>query len=148
MKTLSLLAFAALSITAAFAQKPEPMKMPKPPMPPRDMKMDPMMGLTPAERKVAMMHMKKMTPAEKAVMMKMHSMRMMGKSQKEAMAGLTKSEMVTATAMMKKMSPMEKKVGMKMMDHAQAMSKGPKKPMPMPMKKGMPMHKDPMHKGM
>ena len=140
MKTISLLALAALSVTAAFAQKMEPMKM-KSHMAPHDMKMDPMMGLTPAERKVAMMHMKKMTPAEKAVMMKMHSMRMMGKSQKEAMAGLTKPEMVTATAMMKKMSPMEKKVGMKMMDHAQMMSKGMKKPMPMPMKKGMPMHK-------
>ena len=115
IKILVLAALAALSIAPAAAQG----MMKKPMMGHAQGKMDPMMGLSPMEKKVAMMHMKKMTPAEHKVMMKMHMMRSMGKSQKEAMKGLTKSEMRTAMAMMKKMTPMEKKVGMKMMDMAQ-----------------------------
>lgn len=112
---LAVAAFAALSVSSAFAQGS---MMSKKPMMSQG-KMDPMMGLTAKEKKVAMMHMKKMTPAEKAVMMKSYKMRAMGKSEKEAMMGMSKSDKATMMSMMKKMTPMEKTVAMKMMNMAQ-----------------------------
>jgi hypothetical protein len=90
--------------------------------------MDTMMhGLTAAEKKTAMAHMKKMTPAEKAVMMKRCSMCMRdphkgmsatmkptdAQKMQHMMAGLTKAEQATMMAMMKKMTLAEHKVAEK-----------------------------------
>jgi hypothetical protein len=93
----------------------------------KDMMDHMMMGLSADEKKTAMAHMAKMTPAEKAAMMKCTSMCMkdsakmksMPKSememQKRMMMHLSKGEQATMKGMMSKMTPDEKAVSKKMM---------------------------------
>ena len=87
-----------------------------------------MKGLTPQEKEVAHRHMAKMSPAEKAVMMKRCSTfynsphpgvdpaRMTTNAwMKEMNSGLTKSEQKTMAKMMAKMTPQERAVGEKIL---------------------------------
>ena len=127
MKNLTRLAMAAcafLSVHAALAQgamEKKPMKMGM------THRTDPMMGLTATERKVATMHMKKMTPAEMAVHQKEIKALQMGKTKAQTMAMMSASEKSTYAMMVKKMTPMEKKVAMKIEANATMHGKSMKK---------------------
>jgi len=123
--TLAITALALMSVTSAFGQgmmKSDHM-MKKPMM--GKMHGGPMMkGLTPAEQKTAMHMMGKLSPAEKAALMKM------GEGGK-----MSKMDKMHADSGMKKMTPAEKAVGMKMMKmhkmHHMGMMKKPMMAKPM-----------------
>lgn len=93
-----------------------------------------MKGLSASEKKTAMDHMKKMTPAEHAVAMKaMHHCMSMGMPkgkmtekmmQDRMMMGLSANEKKTMTGMMKKMTPAEHAVAKKMMMNCMMAHKG------------------------
>jgi len=134
MKNLTVAVLALASIGMSFAQShPMAMKghnmsamMSGKPSPAMNTMMN---GLTAAEKKTAAAMMAKMSPAEKAVIMKKATMCMndphkgmsMGKKptqdmmMKHMMMGLTKSEQATMMGLMKKSTPAEAAVGQKMM---------------------------------
>jgi hypothetical protein len=138
MKKLTLAAFAAIlvgSIVPAAAQHQMQSHQMKPMLMQRrgDMSLTmntAFMGLTPAEKRIAMGHWQHMSPAEHEVMNKrmklcmadphkdmmkhMHDMSMDMKM-KHMMSGLTMGEQKTMRHMMSKMTPEQMKVGEKMM---------------------------------